>query len=416
MALLLRPLLACLLLAPSLHALTVDLVTTLCHETSLAWIDDAAARLSLVKGTSVSKHVYCKCGPRPECSAELPNVGRETHAFLSHVAAVWDRAADYSLFVNGGFGSKEPAREDFEVVLATLGRRLARGKGLRFLDASWEQGEEPFQLRQGSSAEFHRSVAEECKGPAACCQGLCEKSYCCRLFGLSICPEGQQRLYDEQRTCSWLGKTEENNGEGLTRLRAANPNSFDLWLERHWDVNVQTFEFVQWRPYSIFAASRAALLSHRRGTYQRLAAHMERTGATDSMAGHYMERSWRVIFSVRGRVGPGGAVHESHHELHAPDGEELRLDAEVDRQEALAFEAAGAAGAAMAEEERRAMEAGPGFGGVVEEVALLAGGAGADAGAQPVAEAEEESDSEDEEGVAESALDALIEARSSTES
>ena len=98
-------------------------------------------------------------------------------------------------------------------------------------------------------------------------------------------------------------------------------------------------------------------------------------------------------------MGPGGAVHESHHELHAADGDELMRDAEVDRQEALAFEAVAAAGAEMAKEERAAM-AEQAIQAEQEEVALLAEKAQA---------GEAEEGEEEEEAVAESALGDLIE-------
>jgi hypothetical protein len=47
----------------------------------------------------------------------------------------------------------------------------------------------------------------------------CSPTTGCHLFGLSICPAGQQRLYDAQKTCTWEGLTAENSAtRGLQQV------------------------------------------------------------------------------------------------------------------------------------------------------------------------------------------------------
>jgi len=269
-----------------------------------------------------------------------------------------------------------------------------------------------------------------CQAVDGCCQRLCEKSYCacaarfgwatltlahpgCHLFGLSICPAGQQRLYDAQKTCTWEGLTAENSGaRGLQRLRAANPNSFDLWIERHWGVNIQTFEATGWRPYGIFGASRDALTQHHKGGYSRLAAHMERVGQTDMMAGHYMERSWRVIFSVgpAGGALPAPLADEEEEEEEEGEGGENALRGitreEVEKEEAAAkakAEAAAAAAAAAALQVKEAALAAAAAAAAAERAAHEAAAAAAAEAARATAAAAEAAAALEGEAAAEAA-------------
>jgi hypothetical protein len=173
-------LLARLLAAGPASALSVDIVTSVCLEPSLAFIADAAAALEAAGALPVRRFVYCKCAPRPECTDELGNVGREAHTFLVHVSTRYDDLADVSLFTNGGFASKPAAAEDFAEVLGRVGGRLRRGAPFRFLDASWVQEPSPFSRRNGTSADVHALAQEApCNAPDGCCQQLCE-SACAR--------------------------------------------------------------------------------------------------------------------------------------------------------------------------------------------------------------------------------------------
>lgn len=146
--------------ARPVHPFSVDIVTSVCREPSLAFVQDAAARFES-KGFTVRRFVYCKCGERPECTAELRNVGREAHTFLTHIATNFDQLADYTFFSNGGFASKKPATGDFAETLDRMVGRLWHNRPFRFVDASWEQEPSPFRRRNGACGA---SYAGACGG------------------------------------------------------------------------------------------------------------------------------------------------------------------------------------------------------------------------------------------------------------
>ena len=163
-----------------------------------------------------------------------------------------------------------------------------RAPAPRALDAEWG----------GSTRDFLERAREECPDPTACCK-LCRVSHCCRLFGAGLCPLSEDRLFDEQASCSWGGKNEANYNQSFDRhLRPASPPSFALWLEERWGVSIHTFEKQQWSPGGIFAVAAAGIRAWPLERLQGALAELAAAGVNGGMAGHFYERVWRTLFST----------------------------------------------------------------------------------------------------------------------
>lgn len=64
----------------------------------------------------------------------LPNVGREGHAYLSHVVSRWRELPPTLLFVNGGLGSKPHVSASLVAVLSALRARSCANNGSSVLE------------------------------------------------------------------------------------------------------------------------------------------------------------------------------------------------------------------------------------------------------------------------------------------
>jgi len=303
---LLLPLLLLLLSArggASDSAVTVDVVLSLCREENVR--HQASLLIKVLEATSHSSLSvrllpYCKCGPRDDivCAAVLPNVGREAHTFVHHVLARYeDSLADVTLFLNGGFADAQRFRG-----ASSLAARVGEtARELWFADGSSLYAA-PRRVKPKESSESFLARAAVFKlgcGPEGptnenmCCRGFCT-AHCCHLFMPGVCPF-HFMAFDEQTTCMWKGGSGANyNASYDLRLAPAEPPVFPLWLARHWGLQFDTWDVMQWAPGGNFAASAAALRRQPRARWERTQRALAAT-PNGGVEGHYMERVWRTV-------------------------------------------------------------------------------------------------------------------------
>lgn len=258
----------------------MDIVVAQCLEQTA--VLETFARHLASRGCSTNIIAYCKCGDSragelmrladgtPLCTHHVPNVGRDGHTYLHHIASARGRFAPHTLFFNGGAVSKGWLRSRSWRMLAAF---LDREGGVDYADcggfvsaAAADLDDLPLTLRPinrsartapplfrrlprsadatgaGAAAveatpspaeAFVSQLAARCAddprtgnqgwGSAAtglgrlwspgagnpCCEAWCGPVECCPAFGV-VCPAGENFLWNEQRKCSWRGGTTEN--------------------------------------------------------------------------------------------------------------------------------------------------------------------------------------------------------------
>jgi len=272
-------------------ALNIDLVVSLCHEQRVHFVDTLRHTLAADGNNTVASHVYCKCGVRkdfPECLA-LPNHGREGHTYLHHMQSA-PRSADYTMYVNGGLASKDHAIANALKIASVV---ATPPPGLRYVDHGHTHiGDPTVQRVDETSQQFLERAHSEC-GDAECCT-LC-KTHCCALFGM-VCPSATMMSYRNQTGCKWGGTTAENS-KGLETLESAEPANYPTWIQTHWGIEYGAMEDRQWSPLGLFAVSTHAVQELNRASIATIRAHLERS-ESGGMTGHYLERSWRSLFTI----------------------------------------------------------------------------------------------------------------------
>lgn len=100
------------------------------HGENLAWLGNLPKSLKIV--------VYDKtCGPGPRWpgAVPLPNVGREAHTWLYHLAKNYDRLADWTLFSQGHPFDHAP---DMHATIRSLCSENVPESGFQWLGFLWE--------------------------------------------------------------------------------------------------------------------------------------------------------------------------------------------------------------------------------------------------------------------------------------
>jgi len=172
----------------------------------------------------------------------LPNVGRETHTILNHIADHYDRLPDHLVSVS-------PAHVAFHKLQAFLA--LAE------------------RCRDLASVDYYEAAGASFESQAA--------------FSID----------------TWLGSHPTNAREVATQAFVpASPRPFGAWFAHHIDRPPAL-----WCGYtSQFVASRAAIRRTSRETWRRWRDLMADSGPNPE-CGHYFERAWSSIFTVTEQAG-----------------------------------------------------------------------------------------------------------------
>lgn len=336
------------LLPKQLDGCELDIVMAQCLEDP--HIAERLVQRFRAHGCGVTVHVYCKCGDtnagqpllwstgEPLCNATLPNVGREGHSYLHHVTSRHATLAAYTLFLNGGISSKPKLQAEANILVE---RFVHNYPDVGFLDtggfvtygmAGWSEQQRRtwlmrLKLRQRQAAasapellsQAQATVAQlaaECsastkqgmrRSSERCCHacGTATPLQCCRAF-VDVCPTGQELLFDRQQNCTWRGSSEVNyRGVGGTAqqqytmlLKPAGTANLLEWAAVELHIDPRALMQCGWAWGGTFIASREHLLVPPMEQLMGVMRGLEAAGRNGGLLGHYMERTWRLLFSA----------------------------------------------------------------------------------------------------------------------
>ena len=285
---------------------TIGIVVSWCNEPNEAYAELRAYENELRQLFSVNVWHYCKCSSRDECVETLPNVGREGHTFLHHVASRYNSSLldDLTVFVNGGFLAKAYTRVALRRVFVRLGN-LKRSRWTSdfilanvFADQEILVWDEPDEVaEQESLSRCMQSVAQFCADGSA--------HRCRHKFS---CAEGQTCGCDAHTSCAWSGSTMENRNDALTTLpptsvrvkdnlglNLANNNMY-TWTCSRTSIDPLTIHSCGTTYGAVFAVGEARIRARDVDFYLELKKELETYGVTGGMMVHYMERLYRTLF------------------------------------------------------------------------------------------------------------------------
>ena len=342
-------------------AATVELVTSVCREPAaivVAALESYGVRLVEAGFAHAAVILYCKCVQHSRCDAILPNVGREAHTWLHHLAL--GRLADVTVFVNPGFCSGAHAAGLWHkafVLGQVVGSLMRLGKADRVaLQHTYSDGVDhpvtaslcrvPVEAggcvgtlsrwgRRALSAEHRRcrntaptTISSSAGGATIIATrpttlvGYCSNATtrCAMCTGFATILKCAECACEPQHeTCVWNGASDRaQRAARPPPLKPARPPSFAAWACRHWSISPLTVQRCRWQWTGTFAVG-AALVQQRNATaYAAVAAILAGAGREAGMEGHYMERLWRAIFycSLGGRCIHDPTIVPTHPEAY----------------------------------------------------------------------------------------------------
>lgn len=285
---------------------TIGIVVSWCNEPNEAHATLRAYENELRQLFSVNVWHYCKCSSREECVETLPNVGREGHTFLHHVASRYNSSSldDLTVFVNGGFLAKNYTRDALRRVFMRL-ESLKRSRWTSdsvltnvFADQEILVWDEPDKVAERESlSRCMQSVAQLCADDSA--------HRCRHKFS---CAEGQTCGCDAHTLCAWSGSTTENRNGATTTLpptsvrakenlgiNVANNNMY-TWTCSRTSIDPSTIHSCGTTYGAVFAVGKARIRARDADFYLELKNELETYGVTGGMMSHYIERLYRTLF------------------------------------------------------------------------------------------------------------------------
>lgn len=276
-------------LAPSSRRanFTGSLVVAVCDEGSAlkAEVDRIAQRLSAHLHLRVA--FYCKCTPWQWCSKRLPNVGREGHTHLYHIAADYYRLDVISLFINGGavIQAARPrsrlARNAVESKSSQLSRvtqdviaLVERSSSAEMLARAFADGSGHKQTyrycNNGGRAHFVKLAAPSVCHAAAtasfCSEAEAGRRHslhsklttCAHLGSKGLGCNNGSVCHPQRNSCRWrsYGSTANNArvlGANASILTQASPASMAEWMCTHWSLTPEVLQACSWAWYGTFA-------------------------------------------------------------------------------------------------------------------------------------------------------------------
>ena len=331
---------------------TAQFVTSVCHENVevvVTALQAYGSHLVAAGFTSIKVTVYCKCSldgqsaaHSSHCSAHLPNVGREGHTWLEHMAR--DQLGDVVFFVNPGIISGAHAGGIWHkaFVLGQTVTSIARLAKLdrHTLEHSYADGvDHPIpaslcnvpaeaggcagivsaararhallvehrQCRTGmpSTRGTSTSHADLAAASPRTLIGYCSNrsTRCNMCTGFHAILRCEECPCDAQASCMWNGATDRARRSQPPHLMPARPASFAAWACKHWGIPPMTVQRCRWQWTGTFAVGSALIRQRNVSTYRRVAAALAAAGREGGVEGHFMERLWRSIFycSLGGR-------------------------------------------------------------------------------------------------------------------
>ena len=286
---------------------TIGIVVSWCNEPNEAHATLRAYEHELRQLFSVNVWHYCKCSSRDECVEILPNIGREGHTFLHHVASRYNSSLDdLTVFVNGGFLAKTYTRDALRRVFVRL-ENLRRARWTSdfvltnvFADQEilvWDEPVEIAERASFSTSHCMQSVRQFCADDSA--------HRCRHKFS---CAKGQTCGCDAHTSCAWSGSTTENRNDVLTTLpptsvraednlglNVANNNMY-TWTCSRTSIDPSTIHSCGTTYGAVFAVGKARIRARDADFYLELKNELETYGVTGGMMSHYMERLYRTLF------------------------------------------------------------------------------------------------------------------------
>ena len=282
----------CPSVAEQLKQTDVAVIVSCCNEPkdAFAAIERNVDEIRAI-GLVVKVSYYCKCSVRDLCTFHLPNVGRESHSYLWHIAHTYDSLASTTVFINAGFESKSHARAAARKIFSELMDNSGRVK---------TEGHDFYSDQHKMSWVNNRlsiTLAANCSIVQDHCSLI---SNWCNISDLP-CSQESKCACDKQTNCSWVGLTRENpntlNGYLEPALnKEGEEHSMFTWSCDKLGVHPLTIQQCGYSWSAVFAAGRNRLRRLPKHVYLQLLREFDLYGANGGIAGHYLERLWCTMY------------------------------------------------------------------------------------------------------------------------